>query len=163
MFKIILPLINEIKNNKSQFKDVNKLAVCILLVKKEEDDRYIDYHFLAVSLKNDHEDFNMPGGKVEKGETITEAAVRELKEETGIDLGEKDLKFLHLDIEESDNYMVGTYYHIIDNTNNMNQYNISTEENHKVQWMSLIQLTKSKIWSKYNTDVYNKIKKYIGQ
>ena len=42
-------------------------------------------NFLSVSLKEDHTDFNLPGGKVEQNETFEEAAIREVKEETGLD------------------------------------------------------------------------------
>lgn len=41
---------------------------------------------LAVSRKDDHEDFGMPGGKVEPGETLEEAICREVLEETGLKL-----------------------------------------------------------------------------
>tara|TARA_R110000851_G_scaffold47424_2_gene115175 strand:- start:18890 stop:19312 length:423 start_codon:yes stop_codon:yes gene_type:complete len=39
-----------------------------------------------VSRKEDHSDFGLAGGKVDEGETYEEAAIREVKEETGLDI-----------------------------------------------------------------------------
>ena len=130
-----------------------------MLVKKYEDDRYIDYRFLSVTLKDDHTDYNMPGGKMDPDEKrLTATAVRELEEETGIKLRESDLALLHTDLECSDgDYMVVTYYHIIDGNNTSGAYNVSTEENHKVEWIPLRRLTESKTWPEYNTKVYHEI------
>lgn len=45
-------------------------------------------HWLSVSRKDDHEKKGLPGGKVEPGESPVEAVVRELREETKIEVGE---------------------------------------------------------------------------
>ncbi len=51
-------------------------AACVLTMNENGE-------ILAVSRKDDKEDFGLPGGKVEPGETPVEAALRELNEETG--------------------------------------------------------------------------------
>lgn len=51
-------------------------AACCLITRA-------DGKVLAVSRKDDPNDFGMPGGKVDPGETPEEAAARELEEETG--------------------------------------------------------------------------------
>ena len=40
--------------------------------------------------------YGLPAGKVEYGENYTQAAVREAKEEAGVDIDIKDLKFAHI-------------------------------------------------------------------
>lgn len=115
-------------------------ASCVLIVDKKSN------LFLAVSLKDDHSDMNLPGGKVEKGETCMTAGIRETKEETGLRVW--NLKLLHRDWDSS--WEVYTYYtHCFEGE-------IQTEENHVVKWLPLEELTKSKKWPKYNTDVYHK-------
>jgi len=41
-------------------------------------------------------DWGNPGGRVEWGEKLVESCIREVKEETGIDLDQKQLKLLHI-------------------------------------------------------------------
>jgi len=60
------------------YKDI-PFSVCVLIL---NDDDLI----LGVSRKDDHNDFGLPGGKIEPGETPEEAIIREVKEETGLTL-----------------------------------------------------------------------------
>ena len=117
-----------------------KIAVCVLIVNSES------CEFLSVSLKEDHSDFNLPGGKVELGEELIQTGIREVKEETGINV--YNLKYLYEGIDED--YQVFTYY-----TSNYDG-DIYTKENHLVKWLPLYELTKSKRWPEYNTIIYNK-------
>ena len=114
-------------------------AVCILIVNKTTN------MFLSVSLKDDHTDMNLPGGKVEENETLLEAAMRETKEETGLDI--YNLSFVYEEIDG--NYNVSTFY-----TKDFSG-KIFTKENHIIKWLPLIDLTKSKKWPNYNTIIYN--------
>lgn len=59
-----------------------KIAVVALIYEGNE---YLNGKILAVSRKDDHNDFGLPGGKVESvDQTIFHGLVREVKEETGI-------------------------------------------------------------------------------
>jgi 8-oxo-dGTP diphosphatase len=55
---------------------VRPFSVTGLLIRGKE--------ILAVSRKNDPNDFGLPGGKLDPGETPVQALIRELFEETGI-------------------------------------------------------------------------------
>lgn len=54
-----------------------KKAACVLLIRP-------DGSFLGASRRHDPEDFNLVGGKVDPGETVRQAAIREFEEETGL-------------------------------------------------------------------------------
>ena len=105
--------------------------------------------FLSVSLKDDKTDANLPGGKVEPNETHKQAAIRELKEETGLNILEKDLIKFQEEIEEE--YNVITYLVL------KWSGEIYTEEEGVVKWLPFIFLTKSKKWKRYNTNLYTKL------
>ena len=115
-------------------------AVLVLIINKNKNE------FLSVSLKNDHSDFNLPGGKVEHNETYIQTGIREVKEETGIDI--YNLHYLYKDLDND--FEVITYYTFD------YQGNIYTNENHIVKWLPIYDLNKSKKWSKYNSMIYNK-------
>ena len=121
-----------------------KTAVCILLVKNNE--------FLSVSLKEDHSDLNLPGGKVENKESYIGCAIREMKEETGLIIFPPDLKYLH-GAQDGDYFVITLF------TNNY-EGQIDTEENHIVKWLPVKELKNSKKWPKYNTEIFEIYKKY---
>lgn len=64
-------------NQINLFNIFNMKKVALALIYKEG-------KYLAISRKDNHEDFGFIGGKVEEGETTTEAVIREIQEETGL-------------------------------------------------------------------------------
>lgn len=75
------------------------LAVCILIRKGNK--------FLSVSRGSDTDKVGMPGGGVDPGETPEQAAVRELKEETGLTLTSPKCVFIDNDGEYETHTFVG--------------------------------------------------------
>lgn len=120
-----------------------KASIVIILKNKKE--------FLSVSLHEDHSDMNMPGGMVKKSETPEQGGIREVKEETGLDI--KNLKFLYKAVEN--NTLVYTYYTFD------YEGEIFTVENHKIEWLALEELNKSKSWPEYNKTCYELIMKIL--
>ncbi|MCU4767694.1 NUDIX hydrolase [Bacillus toyonensis] len=49
---------------------------------------------LLVKQKVANRDWSLPGGRVENGETLEEAMIREMKEETGLDVKVKNLLYV---------------------------------------------------------------------
>ena len=82
-------------------KDVTSV---VLLVKQASS-------YLAVSRRDDHADFGLPGGKVDVGEEPKDSLVREVYEETGIQIQAYDLIKV-FDREDSTGHYVFCYlYH----------------------------------------------------
>lgn len=62
-----------------------KLAACLMLPLP-------DNKFLAISRRNDTTRWGMPGGKVDPGETVLQAVLREVLEEIGLSLTEAEVQ-----------------------------------------------------------------------
>jgi len=65
-----------------------KEAVVVVIFNENDDILFIHNRRYTVG----HLEWEIPAGKIEEGESIEEATIREAKEETGCDL--KDIKFL---------------------------------------------------------------------
>jgi ADP-ribose pyrophosphatase YjhB (NUDIX family) len=119
-----------------------RVAVCALIFA-------VGGNILAVSRKNDPNDFGLPGGKVDPGESPIDALYREILEETGYTITEH--KWVFTSVEE-DGYTCLTYICKVD-------YNSRVDVNESgivkgVTWDEL----KSGCFKSYNTKLHNALK-----
>jgi len=84
--------------------------------------------------------YGLPAGKVEYGETYMQAAVREAKEEVGVDININDLKFAHATHrhgEEDDEFMdwVDVYFEASKWTGE--PHNAEIEKSERLDWIDM--------------------------
>lgn len=103
---------------------------------------------LAVSRKEDKNDFGLVGGKTDYNETVIHSAIRELKEETGLDIKECDLKEVFNRIDEP--YVVICYLAKIDSLKG----EILTNEKGVVKWVDPKEIFLG-CFGKYNYNLLN--------
>lgn len=106
---------------------------------------------LAVSRKNDPNDFGLPGGKVDPGETPGEAVVREVLEETGLILKNPVEVFSTVcgPGKDGKSYLTTTYSGIVEGR-------ISSEEAGVVSWVSPRTLVQGS-FGDYNRSLFQKV------
>lgn len=118
-----------------------KKAVCALITD-------ISGYILGVSRKDNHLDFGLPGGKVDGDETWEEALIREVKEETGLDVEVLEEIFQR----EDDEFQVKTFHCKIVSGK------ISSAETGKVNWITWEELTSERCsFAKYNFNLRQRL------
>jgi 8-oxo-dGTP pyrophosphatase MutT (NUDIX family) len=114
---------------------MNKLSTTALIFK--------DNLILGVSRKDNHNDFGLPGGKVDDGESVIEALHREILEETGLSIIK--YKEIFSDLDKSGYYNT-TYLCEVEG-------NILTEEKGRVAWITWEDLFNG-CFGEYNKKLY---------
>ena len=112
-----------------------------------------DGKYLAVSRKDNPKAFGFAGGKLEENETPEECALRELKEETGLE-GEIDCLVLSRIDETSGRY---SNAYLIKNVTG----EISTKESGVVAWVDEQTLLDGP-FGKYNKATFKKLKEILN-
>ena len=112
----------------------SKLAATALIFNEDKS------QLLGVSRKDNHTLFGLPGGKVDVGETLYEGLIREVKEETGLDVNSAIPIFFR---EDGD--FVAVVYLVTDYSGE-----VSTTERGVVKWITFEDL-KNGAFSEYNT------------
>ncbi len=127
-------------------KTNNQKVACVVVRNKDK--------FLSVSRKDNSTILGFPGGKCDENESLQDCVRRELKEETGLDVGYLQLLYEGICIDEKSNkeYDVTTFLA------NDFKGEINTKENGVVSWVTSEKLLYGNI-GKYNKNVFDVIKK----
>jgi 8-oxo-dGTP pyrophosphatase MutT (NUDIX family) len=108
--------------------------------------------FLGISRKHNHEDFGLIGGKIESGETPDKAVIREVKEETNLDIDTHNI--VYAKILEDHERIVICYECTVSNLDDLR----SPEDEGIVKWVTREEL-ESGSYSTYNKSLFEVLDK----
>lgn len=133
-----------------------KQGVCVII------DVYGNEEVLAISRRNNHTLWGLPGGKVDQGESPEEAAVRELKEECGLNLDKHHLVPIYVGPcygKDGNDFWTTAYYY----DGPVNQIPEACEEGFKLSVMPFIKLANETVspFANYNLNVIPKLRHFV--
>lgn len=129
--------------------DNTNKAVCALIFNQSDKSR-----ILGISRRDDRTVFGLIGGKVDPGESLEEAIIREVREETGFDFVIETNAFTKL-CQGQTVFLVTTFVGIINYDLPPHWRNEANEEG-VVKWCSKAELLNGP-FGNYNRDLFNQI------
>ncbi len=124
-----------------RIEKVELTTLCLV----HKDDKYL----LQDRVKNDWKGFTLPGGHVEIGESIVDAVIREMKEETGLTVVNPKLCGVKQFPIKDGKYEKGRYLVFLFKANEFYGDVISSEEG-SMHWISKDELEKVNLVSDFN-------------
>ena len=123
-----------------------------------------DEKLLVMYRKNTREYFTFPGGGIEPNETNEQAAIREIKEETSVDIRLGKLRYeLHYENGDKHYYFLAEYLagepHIMPGTNE-HADNLSGKDTYEPRWLPLQEAAKAIL---YPLEVRDQLMKDLKQ
>ena len=110
----------------SRTENVELTTLCLIY----DEDRIL----LQNRVKKDWKGYTLPGGHVEPGESIVEAVIREMKEETGLTIRQPQLCGVKQFPIKNDDHGEGRYLVFLFKTNQFEGELVSSEEG-KMEWV----------------------------
>ena len=98
--------------------------------------------------KDDKDDFyKLPGGTLEKGESLEECAIRELKEETGFScelIGRLNIMHLDKNPRTKEEMQIDLHHYLARLKNKVGNYNSFEYCGHEVKWLDIEEIKQGK-------------------
>ena len=102
---------------------------------------------LLVTKDNKDDFYKIPGGKVEENESLEECAVRELKQETGLDceiIKELSTQKMNKKPQTEENVEMYLHHYLANLKKPIKDYNLYNHNGHEVNWINIKDMKKEK-------------------